>query len=284
MLDLRSAVALVTGASRGIGPHVAEALAREGVHVALVARDGAGLEQVAARMRAAGVRAVSIPADLRRPEERAGLVARAEATLGPIDLLVNGAAVESTGPFPDLDPAVLAATVELNLTAPMQLAQAVLPGMLRRRRGHVVNLASLAGKKGIPYGAVYSATKAGLIEWTGALRSELAGTGVSLSVVCPGFVTGEGMFARSGVPAPALLGSCTPDQVAAAVVRAIRRDLPEVLVNSVPVRPFMALIALSPRAGPWVLRRMGVVALQRRRLAAEAEAAAPERAPGVHMG
>ena len=279
MDDLRNAVALVTGASRGIGTHVARALAREGVHLALAARDGAALEEVAASLRATGVRAVALAADLGRTEDRVALVQRAEAALGSIEILVNGAGVESEGPFATLDARTIAATVEVNLTAPMHLARVVVPGMLQRRRGHVVNLASLGGKKGAPYDAVYCGTKAGMIEWTAALRSELAGTGVSLSAICPGFVTGEGMFAKFGIAPPLLLGSCTPEQVAAAVVRAIRRDVPEIIVNSVPVRPLLALGALSPRAGLWILNRMGIVAFQRRKVGA-----APARPGGPAPG
>jgi short-subunit dehydrogenase len=138
--------------------------------------------------------------------------------------------------------------------------------MLARRRGHVVNVASFGGKKGAPFEAVYSATKAGLIEWTSALRSELESTGVCFSAICPGYVTGEGMFAKFGVSAPRTIGSCTPEQVAAAVVDAIRRDRPEVIVNSMPVRPLLALNALSPRLGLWLLEAMGITAFQRRKV------------------
>ncbi len=266
MSDLSGALALVTGASRGIGPRIAEALARAGVQrMALVARDADALEQVASRLRAAGVRALAFPADLTRSADRAALIPRVEAALGPIDVLVNDAGVETVGPFVGLAADAIFATVELNLTAPMHLARLVLPGMLRRGGGHLVNIASIAGKKGAPYEAVYSGTKAGIIEWTGALRAELAGTGVSLSVVCPGFVTGEGMFARFGLAPPRLIGSCTPEEVAAAVVRAIRKDLPEIIVNSLPLRPLLAVGALSAGAGAWLLRRLGVVEFQRRK-------------------
>ncbi|HEX9053090.1 MAG TPA: SDR family NAD(P)-dependent oxidoreductase [Anaeromyxobacter sp.] len=268
MDHLRGSVALVTGASRGIGPYVVRALAREGAHLALAGRDVAALEQVAAAARAAGVRAVPLGADLRRADDRAALVPRAEAALGPLDVLVNGAGIESEGAFTTLEPGVIAETVEVNFTAPVHLARLALPGMVARGRGHVVNMASLGGKKGAPYDALYCGTKAGLVEWTAGLRAELAGTGVSLSAVCPGFVTGVGMFARFGVAPPRAIGSCTPDQVAAAVVRAIRRDVPEIIVNSVPVRPLLALAALFPRAGNWLLARTGIVEFQRRKVAA----------------
>lgn len=263
MDQLRGRVALVTGASRGIGPHIAQALAAEGVHLALTARDGAALERGAERVRALGVRAVALAADLRDAAAREALVRRAEDALGPIDLLVNDAGVESEGAFTALEVPVIVATVELNLTAPLHLSRLVLPGMLARRRGHVVSVASVGGKTGQPYDAVYCGTKAALIEWTAGLRRELAGTGVSLSVVCPGYVTGEGMFARFGVASPARVGACTPEEVARAAVRCIREDLPERIVNSMPLRPLLALRALSPRLGQWIVDRLGLPEFQR---------------------
>ena len=245
-IELRGAVTILTGASRGIGPHIARALAREGAHLALSARDAEALERVAAEIRGLGAR-------------------EAERALGPVDLLVNNAAIENEGPFTRLDTAAITTTIATNLDAPIQLTRLVLDGMLGRRRGHVVNVASLAGKKGVPYAAVYAGTKAGLIEWTGALRLELHGTGVSLSSICPGFVTGEGMFARSGLAPAPMIGSCTPQEVAAAVVRAVRRDEPEVFVNSRPMRPLLVVAAVAPRIAERLIRAIGLVDLQRRR-------------------
>jgi short-subunit dehydrogenase len=266
VMELRNSVALLTGASRGIGPHIARALAQEGASVALAARSLPGLAAVAANLRSSGARVAVLDADVGRPEVCASLVARAEQALGPVDVLVNNAGVETEGAFLSLDPEAIIGTVAINLTGAILLARQALPGMLARRRGHVVNVASLGGKKGAPFDGVYCATKAGLIEWTSALRSELEGTGVSFSAICPGYVTGEGMFAKFGVLAPRTIGSCTPEQVAVAVVDAIRRDLPEVIVNSMPVRPLLALNALSPRLGRWLLEVMGITAFQRRKV------------------
>jgi short-subunit dehydrogenase len=139
--------------------------------------------------------------------------------------------------------------------------------MLERRRGHIVNIASLAGRKAPPYDAVYGGTKAAIVEWTNALRIELRGTGVGLSTVSPGYVRDEGMFSRFGLAPPALLGSCTSRQVAAGVLKAIERDRAEVLVNSLPVRPFLALYALAPGVFDWLLTAAGVTRLQRRKAA-----------------
>jgi short-subunit dehydrogenase len=261
-------VALLTGASRGIGSHVARALAREGVDLVLVARSLPALEPVTAEVRALGVRAVPLAADVGVAGSCATLLARAEAALGPVDLLVNNAGLETEGAFLSLGPEAILETVAVNLVGPLLLARQALPGMLARRRGHVVNLASLGGKKGAAYDAVYCATKAALIEWTGAMRLELHGTGVSLSAICPGYVTGEGMFAKFGVPPPRTVGSCTPEEVAAAVVDAVQRDRPEVIVNSIPMRPLLALNTLSPRTGAWITRILGVTAFQRKKVGA----------------
>jgi len=129
--------------------------------------------------------------------------------------------------------------------------------MLRRGRGHIVNMSSLAGKFGPGFQEAYTATKAGLTAFSYSLRGTYRGTGVSASVVCPGFVE-AGIYLRMrhriGRPAPGLLGLavCPPERVASAVLRAIRRDLPEVFVSRVPVRPLLASFPLSPSFGAWV--------------------------------
>src|SRR5436309_7263265 len=122
--------------------------------------------------------------------------------------------------------------VDLNLTAPMLLTHRVLPGMLERGRGHIVFIASLAGKLGPAYEAPYAATKAGLIGLTQSLRAEHLKAPVGFSVVCPGFVAGEGMYQRmvdEGIESNRLLGTTTIEKVAEGVVEAIREDLPQVV-------------------------------------------------------
>jgi len=257
---------VVTGVSRGIGPHIARALAREGVDLVVTARSGDQLRAIATELSALGGRAVAVPSDLRVAAERERLVREATVRLGGIDILVNNAALDSSGAFRTLDVETLAATIDTNLTAPIHLASLVLPEMCARRSGHIVNVASLAGKKAVPYEALYGGTKAGLIEWTSALRIELRGTGVSLSAICPGYVTGEGMFARRGVAAPKLVGSTTPTAVANAIVRAIRRNRPVVLVNSMPVRFWFALYAIAPGITERLVDLVGLTAFQRRKL------------------
>ena len=118
--------------------------------------------------------------------------------------------------------------------------------------------------KGSPYSATYAATKAGLIAWTSGLRTELQGKGVSASVICPGFVSEAGMFAERTQKAPRVLGTSTPEAVVQAVLRAIQRDVGEIIVNPGPVRLMMVFEHLSPGFARWVLEKAGVYDYYRR--------------------
>ena len=148
----------------------------------------------------------------------------------------------------------------------MYLTHLVLPHMLGKKSGHIVNMASVGGKCGAPYAATYCATKAGLAEWSQALHLELAGTGVHFSTIFPGYITEVGMFAKFGLPAPRSIGSCTPVQVANAVVKAIEHNTLDVIVNSLPNRILFALRELSPSLGEWLLYKLGVVDFQRKKV------------------
>jgi len=247
-MDLSQKNALLTGASGGLGPYIARELARHGVNLILVALpDETGpLAELAHEVGQAGVRSVAIPADITRETDRKALLETAQAGLGAIDILVNGAGIGRIGRFCDYDPDSVARIVETNLTATLLLTRLVLPGMLSRRQGQIVTLASMAGWVPTPYNSVYAGTKAGLIAWTKALRIELAHTGVGASVVCPSYVSGAGMHARHRVKAPRIAREVTPEQVARAVVRAVRKDIPQVLVTAMPIRPLLALTTLWP--------------------------------------
>lgn len=262
MVRLEGRTALVTGASRGLGRHMARALADEGMELALAARSEEGLRAAADEVRERGPEAVVLPADLSDRDEVKRLARRAEETLDGVDVLVNNAGVTETASFHGRDPDAIALAVEVNLLAPMLLARHLLPGMVERGRGHVVNVSSLAGKAGPPYEAVYGGTKAGLVGFTQSLRREYRGTGVGASVICPGYVSGAGMYAdaveETGVQASRAMGTSTPEEVAAAVVRSIREDAPEVIVSPMPVRPLLALSEVSPRLGEWLGRRLGL--------------------------
>jgi short-subunit dehydrogenase len=263
MNTLRGKNAILTGGSRGIGPYIGRALASEGVNLAVVALSRNPLEKTVRELATQRVKAVAIVADISDSNDRTALLQQAEAALGPIDILVNNAAIQETSRFDRQSPKTVIQTMETNLTGPILLIQEVLPAMLKRRSGHIVNIGSVAGKKGLPYNATYAASKAGIIEWTNAMQFELEGSGVGASVVCPGFIAGAGKFARDNMRAPRLAGASSPDQVARAVIRAIRYNLQEVLVSPGPIRFLLILNTLSPALGNRLLRRMGVVDLFR---------------------
>jgi short-subunit dehydrogenase len=264
MDKLRGRVALLTGGSRGIGPCVARALAQHGVHLALAARTAATLQGVARELASLGVRTVAVAADITDPSARAALVAQAEAELGPIDILVHNAGVEEVVRFAHQAPENISRIIDTNLTAPFLLSRLVLPRMIQRRCGHIVSIASVQGKQGMGYTAAYSATKAALIEWTGALRDELHGSGVSASVICPGLVSRVGMWASYGKRPPTLARESSPEQVAEAVVRAVRHDLHEQIVNPLPMWPVLMLKVMSPSLAHDLMKRFGFLEFARR--------------------
>jgi len=250
MKNLQDRVAVVTGASRGIGTYIAKELAKEGCHVVLAARTAPALEGLAEEIRAMGRRALAVACDVADGDSRRSLVSAATAEFGRIDILVNNAGIEVTAHFEDQDDEELDRIIRVNLIAPMQLTRLVLPGMLERKRGHIVNIASLAGKVPVPYSSPYAASKAGLIAFTEGLRAELQGTGVSASAICPGFVADAGMYANwereTGTKASFLAGTVKPERVARDVVKAIRRNRPEMLEYWLPARPTMVLAELAP--------------------------------------
>lgn len=262
MKNLRGRNAVVTGGSRGIGPYIARALAAEGVNIALAARSPDELSAVACELRGLGIRAVAIPTDVTDPTARQQLVERAELELGPIDILVNDAGILEITEFARQTEEAIARIVSVNLLAPLLLTRLFLPRMLARGRGHIVTIAAI--EKGVPYEATYSATKAGLVEWTSALRIELDGTGVNVSAICPGYVSGAGGFSRFGARVPRLIYPSPATDVATAVVRAIEHDALEIIVWRGPARLLLGLNTLSPTLGNGILKLMGVTALQRR--------------------
>jgi short-subunit dehydrogenase len=179
---------LVTGASRGIGEQLAVEFARAGARVALVARTGSALKELAGRLGG-----TAHAADLSEPDQVQGLISRVESDGGPIDVLVNNAAIEHAGPFLELSPGDIAAQLYLNLTAPIELARQAVPGMLQRGAGTIVNISSYAGTNAVPGVASYSATKAGLSHFTAALRAEFKGTPLKTTLVQLGPVGTEMM-------------------------------------------------------------------------------------------
>lgn len=204
MTHERQRVCLVTGARRGIGAAIAVGLARPGSTVIVHHLDAsAEAEQVARACRELGARAHAIEADLSSPDALSRLVADVIALGGPVDVLVNNAARASNVDWRALTPSEWEATLRVNLTAPMLLAQACLPGMLERGFGRVINISSVTAQTGGPSGIAYVASKAGLGGLTRSLARQARGAGVTVNAVSPGAVRTESERELGGEDDPA---------------------------------------------------------------------------------
>jgi short-subunit dehydrogenase len=250
-VEIAGATALVTGASSGIGASVARALAAAGARVALVARRRERLESLAGEL-PNGV-AAAFACDVRDPHGIATSVAAVVERLGPVDILVNNAGVGRYLPFLVSSPDDIAAVFETNLNAPLHFTRAVLPAMLARRRGHVVNVASIAARIGSRNHSIYCASKFALAGFSESLALELDGSGVGVTLVNPGIIDtpffDHASFAD--FPVGARGRAIPPERVAAAVVDAIRRDRIEVTVPAT-----YALGTIIKTVAPGLFRRL----------------------------
>jgi NAD(P)-dependent dehydrogenase (short-subunit alcohol dehydrogenase family) len=186
---LEGRVALVTGASRGIGRAIARGYAREGAAVAVTARSAADLESLVEEIRQSGGRAIPVSADLTDPAAPPHVVQQVLESFGTIDILVNNAGIGSSSsprPVVDFDDAFWDKTLALNLTAPYLFTKAVLPVLLAKKWGRIINIASINGKLPALHGAAYTASKHGLLGLTRTLALEVARDGITVNAICPG--------------------------------------------------------------------------------------------------
>ena len=229
---LENKVALVTGASRGIGFAVARSLAGLGAKVALCARDPERLEKAAAQLKGAGAAVAAIPTDVRNANEISPLVRKAEQTLGAIDILVNNAGIGSFAPVQEASEADWNAILDTNLKAVFLLTKAVAPGMIQRRSGHIINIGSLSGRSAFAGGAIYCASKWGLLGFTQCAAEDLRQYGIRVSAVMPGSVATD-FSPHAGKDTSKML---QPEDVAHAV-EAIVTQAPQSFISEVLIRP-----------------------------------------------
>ncbi len=241
-------VALVTGASHGIGPLIARELEEVGYRVIRTARTAAGAD------------GAWITADLTRPEDVERLANEAEAVFGRVDVLINNADGDPQLEFDAMSWQQNQAIIELNALAPIHLAHALLPGMLARKRGHIVNISSIAGRVSFPYTEAYAAAKDGMIAFTRVLRSDYQARGVSASAVILGAIRDAGQGDRTakevGLDVPKM-GTAPARAVAKAVLHAIQKDRAEIVVMPGPGRLLKAVMDLFPGLGPAMNRAAG---------------------------
>jgi uncharacterized protein len=247
-MSLVSERVLVTGATGGIGRAIARAFAQRDATLILTGRRGEVLQPLAEEL---GGRA--LVCDLSDRED----VERLAGAAADVDVLVANAALPASGLLTELTQEQIDRMLEVNLRAPVALTRALAPRMAERGRGHMVFISSLAGKAASSASAIYSATKFGLRGFALGIREDLRPHGIGVSVILPGFIRDAGMFADARIELPRGVGTRSPDEVAAAVIRAVERNRAEVEVAPVGLRVGASFASVAPRLAAAVSRRMG---------------------------
>jgi short-subunit dehydrogenase len=247
-VSLTSGTVLITGATGGIGQAIARAFGSRGASLILSGRRTEVLEPLAQEL---GARVVACDLGDRAEVER--LIGQ----VGEVDVLVANAALPASGVLMELTQQQIDRMLEVNLRAPVALARGLADPMCSRRRGHMVFISSLAGKAASPASSVYSATKFGLRGFALGLREDLMPYGVGASVVLPGFIRDAGMFADAQVDLPAGVGTRSPEDVAAAVIRAVERNVAEISVAPALLRLGSSFAGVAPQLASRASRLLG---------------------------
>lgn len=255
---MKDKVAIITGASSGIGRASALALAREGAHVVLAARRTAELELVAQEVRALGRQALVAPTDVTQEAQSVRLVAQTVAQFGRLDIVVANAGIYVRGPIETLTAADFERCMAVNYLGVVYPVLAALPYLRAQRSGHIVLISSMDGKKAVRTDAPYAASKFAVAGFGGSLRQDLHGTGVEVSILFPGRVATPLI---EGIKIPRISAPISAEAVARAVVKAIRHRQAEVIL---PFQSYFLLLAdwLSPRLGDWAVRTFRLEGLE----------------------
>jgi short-subunit dehydrogenase len=259
MTGARRPLALVTGASRGIGADLARELARDGYDLVLSARTVAPMQALTAELEVHGANAIVIAADLGQSGAAAGLVSEIESRGLTIDVLVNNAGLGAIGRIDQMDPQRIGDMLQVNVVALTELTRLLLPGMVARRRGKVLLVASTASFQPGPRMAVYFATKAYVLSLGEALAYELRGTGVTVTTLCPG-ATATNFFAVAGAAEIALRPAMSAAEVARRGYRAMKGGRPVVITGLL-----NRVLAVAGRHAPHSLTLPATSALMARR-------------------
>jgi NADP-dependent 3-hydroxy acid dehydrogenase YdfG len=225
-------VALITGSSRGIGLAIARSLGRLGAKLSLCSRHADKLESAATEMRGEGASVITTAVDVTRSNDIGMLVQKTEESLGAIDVLVNNAGIGYFGPFQGASESDWDAVLDTNLKAVFLLSKAVAPGMIERRTGHIINIASLAGKNAFAGGAIYCASKWGLLGLTECMAEDLRQYGIRVSAICPGSVATD-FSPHAGKDARKML---QPEDIAHAVETIVTQS-PQSFISEILLRP-----------------------------------------------
>jgi NAD(P)-dependent dehydrogenase (short-subunit alcohol dehydrogenase family) len=228
---LKGHVALITGASRGIGLAIAEQLAGMGARLSLCARGAADLDRAAAALRHAGAEVFAAAADMTRAADIARFAEETQRNAGPVDILVNNAGVGRFGAFHELTEEDWDAVLDTNLKGVFLLSRAIAPSMIERKTGHIINIASLAGKNAFVGGSIYCASKWGLLGLTNCMAEDLRGYGIRVTAICPGSVATEFSPPSKKNPEKMLQPGDVAHAVAAIVTQAPQSFISEVLIR-----------------------------------------------------
>ena len=231
-LPLSGQSALVTGASRGIGLAIAQRLGQMGARLAICARDARRLKDASAKLTQEGIQNLALPADVTRASDVSSLVEATLKTFGALDILVNNAGIGRFAPVHEFTEADWDALLDTNLKGVFLTSRAAIPGMISRRRGHIINIASLAGKNSFAGGSVYCASKWGLLGLTYSMAEDLRAYGIRVAAICPGSVATE----FSPHPGKKMANILQPEDVAHAVAMVLT-EAPQSFISEVLLRP-----------------------------------------------